>query len=222
MPTETPINAGFVLPEPIMGKGNLYAAITAPGVPAGTLIDSYATLAVYNAELSRLANLGVLSNQPHQINPATPLPYTPPAAGIFAASVEPTQITVFPNNNITAGVTINRNPREFPYVVAFAGGECEISPGDIVTEAANPLSLIPQGKVHKVLVKQGSWGDGDAKGYLWMIPVVNDFWDGRHDGFNLPILYVNNERVAMVSFVGPGPAHHMGGPGRPGCGAGDP
>ena len=197
-----PINAGFVLPEPIMGKGNLFAAITAPGVPVGTLIDSYATLAAYNAELSRLANLGVLSNQPHQINPAMPLPYNPPAAGTFAASVEPTEITVYPNDDVDAGVTIIREPREFPYVVAFSNGDSEISPGDIVTEAANPLSLIPQGKVHKVLVKQGSWGDGDAKGYLWMIPVVNDFWDGRHDGLNLPILYVNNERVAMVSFVG--------------------
>jgi len=199
-----PINAGFVFPEPITGKGNFYTAIDIPGgIPRGTLIDTDATLAAYNSRLSQLANIGVIQNQPHEIPPETLLPFfPPPLPNGPPASVEPTQIIVYPNFNIEAPVTIIRKPREFPYVVAFNNGVSKILPGDIVTEAPSYLGLIPQGKVYKVIVKQGNWNNGDAKGYLWMIPVLNDFWDKRHDFFSEPELFVNDERVATVSFVG--------------------
>jgi hypothetical protein len=96
-------------------------------------------------------------------------------------------------------------PREFPYVIGFNQGGIRngsIYPGDIVTEAPNPLGLVPQGTVFKVIVVEGSWTDGDAKGYLWMVPVTDDFWDQRHSTTAVPALFVNNVRKATCSYVG--------------------
>ena len=103
---------------------------------------------------------------------------------------------------------ICRTPvREFPYVIGFRQGTDTrdrrgIEPNDIVQEAVNPAGLVPMGKVRHVVLVEGSWLDGDAKGYLWLIPVWNDFWDARHST-NTPLLTVDEkETTAIVSSVG--------------------
>ncbi len=180
-----PINLRFILPEPIMGKGNLYTAIPIPNYPIGTLIDSYAVMSAYNAQLSLLANNGWLPIQPHLRNGVT--------AG-FVSPIEP-----------SGGGGCRETPWEFPYIIGFRTGSdpsgTGISPGDVVTEAPNPLGLTPKGTVLKVFVKEGDWIKGNASGYLWMIPVDNDFWDPRHS-VQIPALYVGGAQKAICSFVG--------------------
>lgn len=214
-----PINAEFVLPEPIMGRGNFYTAIDLDmegGVPAGTLIDSYETLAVYNDMLTRYANLGWLPIQSYQISPFAVLPYSPPPIvlplnPLFISPIEPTALIVYPLDNLQNPVTFIKEPKEFPYIIGFKNGSEKISAGDIVTEAINPVTrtihnppdgLIPQGKVHKVILVSGSWADASAKGYLWMIPVMNDFWDWRYTDAAIPTLFLNQDPAAIVSYVG--------------------
>lgn len=180
-----PIDLRFILPEPIMGKGNLYTAIPTSQYPIGTLIDSYEMMNTYNAALSYYANLGWLPVQPHLRNGA--------AAG-FVSPIEP------------SGAAYCRSfPREFPYVIGFRNGHdpdgTGIKAGDVVTESPNPLGLTPQGMVFKVFVKQGEWTKGNASGYLWMIPVDNDFWDPRHSN-QIPALFVSGVPKAICSFVG--------------------
>jgi hypothetical protein len=174
----------FVLPEPIMGKGNYYTAIPLPNHPIGTLIDSYPVMDAYNAALSLYANRGWLPIQPHTLNGVT--------TG-FVSPVEP------------SGGDCRRVPWEFPYVIGFENGSEAagrgIQPDDVVTEAVNPLGAVPSGTVRKVFVKNGDWREGDARGYLWMIPVDNDFWDPRHST-GVPALLLNGKQVATVSFVG--------------------
>ena len=70
-----------------------------------------------------------------------------------------------------------------------------------MTEAPNPWGLVPQGTVYDVTVVKGSWTNGDAKGYLWMIPVTDDFWDPRHSPL-VPTLFVNGVQKATCSYVG--------------------
>ena len=83
------LNAGFRIPEPVMGRGTLYAAIPVPnaseggaqivlvdeaprnapktvadilpgGLVGGSILDTYEKIAAYNATLTYLANLGLL------------------------------------------------------------------------------------------------------------------------------------------------------------------
>ena len=179
------INLRFILPEPIMGRGNLYTAIPISQYPIGTLIDSYAVMSAYNAALSSYANLGWLPIQPHLRN------------GVATDSVSPIE---------PSGAAYCRAiPWEFPYVIGFRSGHdpngAGIKAGDVVTEAPNPLGLTPQGTVLKVFINQGEWIEGNAIGYLWMIPVDNDFWDPRHS-LQTPALYVSGVQRAICSFVG--------------------
>jgi hypothetical protein len=90
--------------------------------------------------------------------------------------------------------------REFPYVVAFDQGSSPIHPEDVVTENPNALGLIPRGTVIDVVIKEGSWHNGDAKGYLVLMHVQDDFWDFRHGG-GLPQLFVGATPKAVVSYV---------------------
>ena len=181
------LNAGFVLPSPLFGEGNFYTAIPIPGgIGAGTLIDTDTTMKAYNDVLIGYANNGLLSGQPHFRAANSPL------TGM-TAPVEP----------------LRTPPQEFPYVIAFANGSdpsgIGINAGQIVTEAPNPqdpLSLTPSGTVFRVIVKEGSWKNGNARGYLWMIPVTNDFWDLRHsNNTGVPALYRGGAQIATVAYV---------------------
>ncbi len=177
------LNFQHILPEPIFGRGNIYTAIPIPGgVPAGTLIDNYETLYAYNSMVSAYANSGLLSTQPH-------------FRGLTAeAPVEP----------------LRDPPQEFPYVIAFTeGGTPDATPivaGQTLSESPNPVDpsgLQPSGRIFKVIVEAGTWVEGNARGYLWMIPVTNDFWDLRHSSNSGdPALWVNDKRVATLAYVG--------------------
>jgi len=184
------LNFQHILPEPMFGRGNIYTAIPIPGgVPAGTLIDNYDTLNVYNSMVSAYANSGLLSVQPHIRSAGSPGALAP-----FTAPVEP----------------LRNPPQEFPYVIAFSqGGNPNGTPvvaGQTLTETANPLdplNLQPSGTVFNLIVEEGSWGQGNARGYIWMIPVTDDFWDLRHsNGTGDPGLWVNGQRVATLAYVG--------------------
>ena len=181
------LNAGFVLPSPMFGEGNFYTAIPIPGgIAAGTLIDTDTTMTAYNNLLVGYANAGLLSAQPHFRAGNSPL------TGM-TAPVEP----------------LRTPPQEFPYVIAFANGSdpsgIGINAGQIITEAPNPqdpLSLTPSGTVFRVILKEGSWKNGNARGYLWMIPVTNDFWDLRHsNNTGVPALYRGGTQIAEVAYV---------------------
>jgi len=199
------INLKYILPEPIMGRGNLYTAIQIPGAndpnasfiflsdgrslavalpegyPIGQIIDNYFILDAYNATLSLYASRGWL---PIQINS----PVEPSLAG-------------------GQGPYCRRIPWEFPYVIAFRLGFDPLGRGiqtnDTVTEAPNPNGGIPQGQVLRVYVEEGSWQGGGARGYLWLRPetVAVDFWDPRHSP-GVPTLFVNGTPLATVSYVG--------------------
>jgi uncharacterized repeat protein (TIGR01451 family) len=202
------IEAEFVLPTPLFGRGNMYTAIPIPnatnpitseielsegktlaesfpdGYPIGAILDNYKVMEAYNAILTENANRGWLQCQPHVRSAGSP-----PRLAPFVAPIEP----------------LRTPPREFPYVIGFNQGGIRngsINPGDIVTEASNPLGLVPQGTVYDVTVIKGSWANGDAKGYLWMVPVTDDFWDQRHSTTAVPALFVNNVRKATCSYVG--------------------
>ena len=210
------IDAEFVLPTPLFGRGNMYTAIRIPdatnpitseiklsdgktlaesfpdGYPIGAILDNYKVMEAYNAVLTEYANRGWLPLQPHR-------------TGRFVAPTGPRRYTV-PDieRNITIVFTTPALG-EFPYVIGFNQGGIRngsINPGDIVMEAPNPLELVPQGTVYDVTLVKGSWTNGDAKGYLWMIPVTNDFWDPRHSITAVPVLFVNNVRKATCSYVG--------------------
>ena len=212
------IDAEFVLPTPLFGRGNMYTAIPIPnrtnpitseiklsdgktlaesfpdGYPKGAILDNYKVMGAYNAVLTEYANRGWLPLQPHV------------RTGHFVAPTGPRRYTV-PDieRNITIVFTTPALG-EFPYVIGFNQSGIlngSIYPEDIVTEAPNPLGLVPQGTVYKVIVAEGSWGQGNAKGYLWMIPVTNDFWDQRHaPPPQVPTLFVNGVRKATCSYVG--------------------
>jgi hypothetical protein len=192
------IESGFILPTPLFGRGNMYTAIPIPnatnpitseiklsdgktlaksfpdGYPIGAILDNYKVMEAYNAVLTEYANRGWLPVQPHIGSP-------------FVAPIE----------------SLRTPPREFPYVIGFNQGirNGPINPGDTVRGALNPLGLIPQGTVFKVIVVEGSWTDGDARGYLWLIPVTNNFWDPRNSPL-VPRLFVNGIRKATCSYVG--------------------
>jgi hypothetical protein len=203
------IDAKFVLPEPIFFRGNFYTAIPLPDYPIGTLIDSYGVMDNYNAMLTEYANRGWLPVQPHNRTNATPA-----AAALvpFIAPIAPARITFTTGPPAWLGgppvTVILPDPLrgEFPYVIAFDQSGIRngsINPNDTVTEAPNPLGLIPQGTVYKVIVVEGSWDQGNAKGYLWMIPVTDDFWDPRHaPPPRVPTLFVNGVQKAICSYVG--------------------
>lgn len=70
-PDGDPLSGGFILPEPIFGDGTVYAAITVPptldlpwGLAIGDMIDTYAEMDAYNAELLLQASLGNLPPDP--------------------------------------------------------------------------------------------------------------------------------------------------------------
>ena len=209
------IDASLVLPTPIFGRGNFYTAIQLSDYPIGTLIDNYDVMRNYNATLTEYANRGWLPCQPHFRTPTGALDLSGQPLGPLVAPIEPSFVNYQwgpdPENTVTF-ILINPPRGEFPYVIAFNGGTdprgIGIQEGDIVTEAPNPLGLIPQGTVHKVTVVDGSWYDGDAKGYLWMIPVTDDFWDFRNlpNPFAaIPALYVDGTQttqIATCSYVG--------------------
>lgn len=127
------LNFQHILPEPMFGRGNIYTAIPIPGgVPAGTLIDNYETLNIYNSMVSTYANSGLLSVQPH-IRSTT----APEELRQFTAPVEP----------------LRTPPQEFPYVIAFSQGGnpngIPVVAGQTLTETPNPLGLQPSGRFSK-------------------------------------------------------------------------
>ncbi len=180
-----------ILPEPMFGRGNIYTAIPIPeGVPAGTLIDSYETLNAYNTAVSAYANRGLLSVQPH-----------------FRRNILP-EVPASPDEAPIEPLILHNPPQEFPYVIAFSQGGTSnglpVAANQILSESPNPLdpSRPPSGRVFKVIVEEGGWGEGNARGYIWMIPVNNDFWDLRHsNGAGDPGLWVNDKRVATLTYV---------------------
>ena len=186
------IEARFMLPKPIMEKGNLYAAVETPDLPVGAIIDTEIKLAEYSRTLSEYANLGQLPLQPHRRTPILPNGRPNP---LFT-----------PRNFITTTESARMPPREFPYIIAFSsGGDASgggIIEGQTVTEAPNPQGLTPRGQVSQVVVAAGSWTKQDAQGYLWLIPVQDDFWDFRHNPDGVPALYVGSVQKAICSFVG--------------------
>ncbi len=203
------IDARLVLPEPIFGRGNFHTAIPISTYPIGTLIDNYYVMADYNETLTEYANRGWLPCQPH-IRTTLPGGGVNPLAA-FVAPIEPTTVTYEwgPWTDASTTVILSDQPRgEFPYVIAFNEGYDPgghgFQEGDVVTEAPNPWGQVPQGTVYKVEVAEGSWTDGDAKGYLWMIPVTDDFWDLRNPNpfATIPALYVGDDQIATCSFVG--------------------
>lgn len=175
------IAARFMLPKPIMGRGNLYAAVDTPEVPVGAIIDTEIKLSYYNQALSDYANLGQLPLQPHRRTPSLSNPVQR-----FIATTESVRIP----------------PQEFPYIIAFSNGSGGIVAGQTVTEAPNPLGFTPQGQVLHVILVAGSWAKQNAQGYLWLIPVQDDFWDFRHNPNGVPALYVGSVQKAICSFVG--------------------
>ncbi|MBN2232279.1 MAG: hypothetical protein JW781_05600 [Deltaproteobacteria bacterium] len=184
------LNVTHMLPEPLFGRGNYYTAIDIPGgVPAGTLIDNYATMSAYNATLTACANAGQLGVQPHARSVNSPF-----GPGVLLAPVEP----------------LRTPPQEFPYVIAFsqvgAAGTTAVLPGQTLRESPNPLdpvALQPFGTVFQVTIEEGAWSEGNARGYIWMVPVTDDFWDPRHSGGSGdPALWVGQERVGTLTYVG--------------------
>ena len=203
------IDAEFVLPTPLFWRGNFYTAIPMPGYPTGTIIDNYDVMDAYNAQLTEYANKGWLPLQPHVRTGVLPNGNPNPLLR-FVAPTGPRRYTV-PDIELNITIVFTTPPLgEFPYVIGFNQSGIQngsIYPEDIVTEAPNPLGLVPglvpQGTVFKVIVVEGSWGQGTAKGYLWMIPVTDDFWDPRHaPPHQVPTLFVNGVQKATCSYVG--------------------
>ncbi|NQE53322.1 hypothetical protein C5S29_06990 [ANME-1 cluster archaeon GoMg3.2] len=213
------IDAEFVLSTPLFGRGNMYTAIPIPnrtnpitseirlsdgktlaesfpdGYRIGAMLYNYKVMEAYNAVLTEYANRGWLPLQPH-VRTNTPLLVAPTGPRRYTVPDIETDLTIVFTTPVRG---------EFPYVIAFDQAGImngSIKPDDIVTEAPNPLNLTPNGKVYKVIVVEGSWTNGDAKGYLWMIPVTDDFWDPRHSHLVPPTLLVNGVPKATCSYVG--------------------
>jgi len=203
----------YITATPLHGRGTLYTAIPIPtaaaavssqiympdgrtiaqfnqgsGYPAGGCIYNNEILHAYNAVLTAFANRGWLSVQPHVRSPVLP-------------NGNPNPLLPF-----TAPINLLSQTNEFPYIIGFNAGTDPkgrgIQAGDVVTEAPCPINgLAPRGTVQKLILLEGNWVNGDAKGYLWMLPVTDDFWDPRHAA-GTPTLSVNGVAVALCSYVG--------------------
>ena len=166
---------GFQRPIPRFGKGNLYAAIPVPnaatggagillpdgrtvasvlpsGLVAGSMLDTPEKLEAYNATLMFLAGAGALPT---------------PANSAFVLNPEDPRHERLQTSDL--------------YLLVFDMGSApEIVVDDIVTQI-NPLRTA-MGRVTEVIVVEGSWSGGDAKGYLWLTDVDDVGRDPTVDG----------------------------------------
>jgi antitoxin component YwqK of YwqJK toxin-antitoxin module len=185
------IDAEFVLLTPLFGRGNMYTAIPIPNATNAT-----------NPITSKI-----------KLSDGKTLAESFPDGYPIGAILDNYKVMEAYNAVLTADIErditiVFTTPvlGEFPYVIGFNQSGIRngyIYPEDIVTEAPNPLGLVPKGTVFKVIVVEGSWEQGTAKGYLWMIPVTDDFWDPRHaHPHQVPTLFVNGVQKATCSYVG--------------------
>lgn len=223
------LDAHFLMPSILHGRGTTYTSVPIPdasqaianliimsdgqavstfndgaGYPAGGAIYNDEILDAYRATVSYYANQGWLPNQPHERDNASVLPEGASQANINR--VDALFPFVAPAEN---PLVADRTPEEFPYVIGFIQGSDSNGRGikvdDIVTSNPNPLSLTPQGQVIKVMLEAGSWQAGDAKGYLVLMHVRNDFWDLRQSSASaVPELFIQNNSASfgLVSYIG--------------------
>jgi hypothetical protein len=175
-----PLTAGYRIPSPMFGDGNIYAAIPVPdensggtsitlpdgrtvaeilpnGLMAGSIIDSFDKIDAYNATLSNLANAGLL---PVQV---------------------PSVLSEFPTPPV--------DPIDDWYLIAFDQGIRKFEIGQTIT--VNEFT----GTVSRIELIAGSWNYGDATGYLWLHSVTGAF----------PVdtmIRINGTQMARVSDIG--------------------